>query len=67
MQFLPYLAAHQLVHRLTEQQFDAQPTGEPEDIEVAARSRMESLRAGAAVLLRRTADRVEPAGVRSCP
>jgi hypothetical protein len=61
---LPYLAAHQLVNRLSNEQFeiDAKPVDpKPIDVEPVAPSRMDSVRAGVADLLRRTADRVEPA------
>ena len=63
MQFLSYLAAQQVVHRLSAEQFDAEP--EPKDIQVAVPSRLDHVRSGVAVVLRRTADRVEPADVRS--
>ena len=59
---LPYLAAQQAVNRLSNEQFELERHFESE---TESASRMDTLRAGVAELLRRTADRVEPVGVRS--
>jgi len=58
MSFLAYLAAQQLVHRFSTEQFDVEP--QPIDEEPIVRSRMDSVRLSVADVLRRTADRVEP-------
>ena len=61
MAFLAYLAAQQLVHRFSTEQFEVQP--QPIEEEAVTTSRLDTVRAGVAVMLRRAADHVEPVGV----
>jgi hypothetical protein len=63
MSNLTYLAAHQLIHQKSSDQFDL-PDRAPARASTAE-PKMARLRLALAALLRRTADRVEPAGVTS--
>jgi hypothetical protein len=63
MEYLSYLAAHQLVSRLTAEQFVASEV--VSDGSASGQPRFVAVRVAFAALLRRTADRVEPVGVTS--